>query len=543
MEDRDEFIRNFVAQTFLPVHLSQFFLFDGEQVQRLAKKDMSAQVRMGIEGILGVPILRELERDLAAYAANRRNGVAKVGDETIERTRAEVRELEARVRKTEDELTQIRPQLEPLKNRRDQLVKDLGSLYGGNYANLRELHETQGRLERERDRVRDRLAALLREDLAFAIGGRELRTQTAARLVAEDARAKWETGKRQSDSGLAKLMKAMNSSGPPVTPPLLPEQLVGIREWVRQAWESAWHPPPAECADGFRHMYLGDADRQLVLARLERVDRIALGAIEGILEQLDGLENELRRIRTRISQQQGVDEKYKQMNAELEKLNAQVAELEARERELNRALDGDRGLLAPLKQKLASMLEGYQRAQPQLLRASLADKISEMIEDVIKEAYPLHIDTVAQQMTDAFRRMAHKMLLKQVQIEPDCTVRLLGDGGRDMREMDASAGENQLFALSLIAAIANVSKRPFPIVMDTPLARLDPQHRMNVLKFFTERKGEQVILLSQPDEVHGPYLATIRDRVCAAYKIEHEELSNGVGRSWVTRGYFEDIGR
>jgi DNA sulfur modification protein DndD len=90
MEDRGDFIRNFVAQNFLPVHLSQFFLFDGEQVQRLARKDMSAQVKLGIEGILGVPILRELERDLGAYAQNRRNGVPRVGDETIERLRADV---------------------------------------------------------------------------------------------------------------------------------------------------------------------------------------------------------------------------------------------------------------------------------------------------------------------------------------------------------------------------------------------------------------------------------------------------------------------
>ncbi len=539
-EDKEDFVRSFVAQRFLPVALAQFFLFDGEQVQRLARRDMSAQVRLGIEGILGVPILRQLETDLETYAQNRRNGVPKVGDETIERLRAEVQEIEARVRAADDELGALRPQLDPMKLRRDQLVRDLGSLHGGNYANLKELHESQGKFERERDRKREQLAHLMREDLALAIAGRDLRGALAHRLVAEEERANWETGKQQSDGGLTKLMRAMSSS-PPIEPPLLPRQIDGVRVWVRQAWESAWHPPPAACADGYRHMFLGSTDRALVLEKLRRVDRIALGAIRDLLEALDELENEMRKVQARIAQQQGVDEKFKEINTELERVNAQVAEMDARSRELTRALDGDRALLSAAKQKLAAMFEGHQRAQPQLARAALADRVADMIEAVIKESYPLHIDHVAKEMTGVFKRLAHKTLLQEVQIDPDCNVRLLGDGGRDMRVMDASAGENQVFALSLIAAIGRVSQRAFPVLMDTPLARLDRDHRLNVLKYFTERNGEQVILLSQPDEVHGPYLDAIRDRVCAAYRIDHQEIGNGVGRSTARRGYFEGI--
>jgi DNA sulfur modification protein DndD len=540
MEDQDDFIRNFVAQHFLPVHLSQFFLFDGEQVQRLARRDMSSQVRLGIEGILGVPILRELERDLANYAQNRRNGVPKVGDETIERLRAEVQEIEARVSAADGEQAALTPQLEPLKQRRDHLVRDLGSLHGGNYANLKELHETQGKLERERDRVRERLGALLREEFALAISGKALRASLAARVVAEDERAKWEAGKHQSDSGLTKLMSAMSTS-PPVDPPLIPQQIEGVRQWVRRAWESAWHPPPPECADGYRHMYLGSTERALVLEKLRRVDGVALGGLRNLLEQLDDLENELRKVQSRIAQQQGVDEKFKEINAELERLNVQVSELEARNRELSRALDGDRALMSAAKQKLASVLDGHQRAQPALARAALADRVADMLEEVIKESYPMHIAQVAKEMTSVFKSLAHKSLLSEVQIDPDCNVRLLGDGKRDMRDMDASAGENQIFALSLIAAIARVSQRDFPVLMDTPLARLDRDHRLNVLRYFTQRSGGQVILLSQPDEVHGPYLDAIRDRVAVAYKIEHQEIGNGVGRSSVRRGYFEEV--
>lgn len=540
-EDREDFVRNFVAHRFLPVHLAQFFLFDGEQVQRLAKKDMSSQVKAGIEGMLGVPILRELSADLERYAQLKRNSVKSMGDETLERLRAEVREREAELQAAEEQLAEVEPQISPLKTRRDVLVRDLGSFQGGSYANLRELMERKGSDEKERDRLRERLAQLLREDLALAIASRTLRERTVRRLEAEDERGKWENGKTQSAGGLVKLLSAIDASPLEVQPPLTEPQLIAVRERVQIAWENVWHPPPTKCADDYRHAYLGPSDRAVVLARLARVDAIGLSTLRETLEQLDESEKSLHKTERLIAQQHGVSEKTEGIAAELQKLNEDIAEKESRSRELQRQVEGAKSVLHPKKQELARMLEGHQKAQPALRRAATADKIADVIEGVVAECYPLHIDEVAAEMTTAFRAMSHKTLLKEIKIEPDCTVRLLGDQGRDMRAMDSSAGENQIFALALIAAISIVSKRSFPIVMDTPLARLDTDHRLRVLKYFTEKVGEQVILLSQPDEVHAQYLDAIRTRVGKALKVEHIELGNGVGRSHLVDGYFEEI--
>lgn len=229
------------------------------------------------------------------------------------------------------------------------------------------------------------------------------------------------------------------------------------------------------------------------------------------------------------------------MTEELEKVSTEANEIDARVKELKRLIDADRGQLAPKRRELARLVDGQQRAQPQLARASQADRIADMLDGVIQESYPLHIERVGKQMTEAYLALAHKKLVKKITIDESCSVQLLGDEGRDLRMMDSSAGEDQIFALSLIAAIARVSARAVPVVMDTPLARLDPEHRINVLKYFTERAGEQVILLSQPDEVSGRYLDAIRDRVCESYVLEHEELANGVGINKVRKGYFEGV--
>lgn len=278
-EDREDYIRNYVAKAFLPVHLARFFLFDGEQVQALARREMSAQVRIGIEGILGVPVLRQLISDLSAYATERTKNLRSVGDEVIDRLRAEVTEEETRLQELVRELETIQPSISPKKSKRDSLVKEMSSYQGGTYASLRELHERKGKDERERERCRERLASMLREDLALAIAGRDLRQRAVIQLNGEDERTKWENGKSQSAGGLQKLLSAMDASAVHVEPALTESQRVRIREQVTEAWEHIWHPPPASCALTVQHDYLGSTDRVLTLARLAKVDGVSLGEL------------------------------------------------------------------------------------------------------------------------------------------------------------------------------------------------------------------------------------------------------------------------
>lgn len=540
-EDQDDFVRNYVAYQFLPVHLAQFFLFDGEQVQRLAKRDMSTQVKVGIEGILGVRTLRELQEDLREYARARRNSTTKIGDDTLDRLRAEVREIEARLKATELELADLEPKLAPLRSTRDRLVREIGSLHGGNSANLQELYDTKEKLGRERDRLRERLASLLRSDLALALCGSTLRSELRTRIAAEGERARWEAAKSQGAGGLDKVLTALSAEHPPLEPPLSQSQVDVLRARLIAAWETLWYPPPDNCAANYRHSYLGTSERGATIARLAKVDQLALGGLEELLTQVNDTDRDVRKVNGRIAQLSGNEDAVKHLAEEMDRVNKEEKELDARVRDLRRAVDGDRGQLGPKLQQLAKLTEGHQKAQPQLARAAAADKIADLVDGVVADSYPLHIDKVATEMTAAYQSLAHKRLVKQIEIAPDCQVRLVGDGGRDLRSMDASAGEDQIFALALIAAIARVSERDVPVVMDTPLARLDTEHRLNVLRYYAERAGEQVILLSQPDEVHGKYLDAIRDRVCKAYILDHEEIGNGVGVNRVKPGFFEEV--
>lgn len=164
-----------------------------------------------------------------------------------------------------------------------------------------------------------------------------------------------------------------------------------------------------------------------------------------------------------------------------------------------------------------------------------------MLGNLVDEAWPLQSDAVAEAMTRGIRAMAHRTdYLRNVTINEDGAVELESPDGRDLRQYDLSAGEKQIFTQALFSAIAEVSERTFPLVIDTPLGRLDENHRLNVLKHITSRKG-QVILISTDTEVVGQYLATIRSKVAKFYIIRNK-VDGGVARSWCEEGYFDGQG-
>jgi DNA sulfur modification protein DndD len=313
---------------------------------------------------------------------------------------------------------------------------------------------------------------------------------------------------------------------------------VALRQRISNVWETLWHPPPADCATEERHTYLTEGERRKVIERLDKIERLGVAELEQLLADHDEATVQFNRLGHQIAALSGVEDRIREDMNELERLNQQAGRLREQMGDLTRQEQADNAELSRLRAEAGRMAARHESAQPSLARAAKAERIAALIEEAIEDLYPKYVTRLGDEMTAIYKQLAHKTLVKKIEIARDCTVKLLGDKGHNIRSMDSSAGEEQIFALALIAAIAKVSGTKVPIVMDTPLARLDTDHRSNVLRYFAAHAGEQVIFLSQPDEVHGSYLKVVKDRVCKAYHIEFEELDNGVGKAHVRAGYF-----
>jgi DNA sulfur modification protein DndD len=537
-QDRLDWYRDYVAKTFLPSTLAVFFMFDGERVSEFADRDMTAQVRTGIEGLLGIPVLRDLAEDLRDYARSKRIPV-KNGEGAMPRLEEERAVVKAELESVQRQIASVEPSVTRLRQEQNRLTNELAGFGAGTQAQMQELVTRIADHQKAVEAGEDRLRIILAGDLALAVTGTDLRNNTIEQLKREQVREDWQASRDQGNRGLDRFIEALDGAARQIEPALVDEQRSALQIAVRDTWEALWHPEPPDCAEAFLHPYLRGSDRAQIEELLLQASQLGGGSIVQLLDDISANRAAMGRLQEELSRTQGIGpeldakrDALKQTINDLEKANRELGAHKATEVALSGRLDN-------LNKDIARATAHADQRQPEVRRAARAQKVAAMIDDLIQEAVPGQILDVANAMTEAYREMAHKTgLVRQIEISEDCSVKLVNQRGRDLRDLDLSAGEKQIFTQSLISAIASVSGRSFPMIVDTPLGRLDHDHREAVLKHLSKRNG-QVILLSTNTEVIGPYLDAISPHVSKSYRVKHEQ-DGDVGRSWPVEGYFSE---
>jgi len=148
-----------------------------------------------------------------------------------------------------------------------------------------------------------------------------------------------------------------------------------------------------------------------------------------------------------------------------------------------------------------------------------------------------HLARISDFVLDALERLLRKeKLITQVDIDPETNrVQLLGRDGLELPASDLSAGERQLLATALLWGLARAAGQPLPVVIDTPLGRLDGSHREHLLERYFPFASHQVLLLSTDTEIDNEAYDRIRKHVGRSYRLVFDQVKNA---TTVANGYF-----
>lgn len=539
--DRSDWYRDYIAEKLLPFTLAHFFLFDGEQVSELAEREMSAQVRQGIEGLLGIPVLRTLAKDLSDYAARKRRENPQVSNGTIDQLEDQLSSLNVQMETKKGRLMSLEPSLAELREERERLVKEMASYGAGSQAMLQEQFERIKSYERQLDADRAQLEALLTDDIALAMTGRGLRAELIGRLENESVRERWENGRKQGDANLERFLAAVRKGVGPIRPPLVEVQSDGVLEAARLAWEQLWYPPPEGAAEDYVHPYMNELDRSKVIDLFADLEKLSGPAIVGLLDNLAANEASLRKLQDEVTKTEAIAPQADRKRERIAELNSDVQRYDQEIGGLRREISALEGQINNKNVEYTKILAQSDQAKPSMRRAARAMQVASMVDEIVSKAVPGQISAIAEEMTKAHRTMSHKKdLVERIEIDDDCNVKLLNSDGMDLRTFDLSAGEKQIFTQALFSAVSSVSGHGFPMVVDTPLGRLDVEHRKGVLSHLARRR-HQVLLLSTNTEVVGDYLREIEDHVQKKYIVQFERMGD-IGQSIVKQGYFDQSG-
>ena len=124
-------------------------------------------------------------------------------------------------------------------------------------------------------------------------------------------------------------------------------------------------------------------------------------------------------------------------------------------------------------------------------------------------------------------------MVKRVEIGPDFSVNLLAYEGEVVRTTGISEGEKGILMYSLIFGLHALTKSKLPLIIDSPLGRMDSIHVDNLIREFYPSVGQQVIILSHDREITKDGLNKMEPILAHTYTIRKDEVPK------IIKGYFE----
>jgi len=172
----------------------------------------------------------------------------------------------------------------------------------------------------------------------------------------------------------------------------------------------------------------------------------------------------------------------------IERLDRQIGKKENKESQKEKRI-----------QSLGGATENEQRLEN--LR-KLSERCAEAMEDVKKDFVEQRKDEVEHEASGVFQRLTNKpKVYEGIVLDENYNLRIKTESGlRDVETQSPSAGQTQIIAYSFIAGLNNYTAREAPVIIDTPLGRLDPIHKDRLISYYPQFSN-QVVILYQPSEL------------------------------------------
>lgn len=513
-------------ETYFPAALANLFIFDGDDIARLTKaKEIQKLLSSALESLLGIGLIRQLEADLSRYLA------AKAKDNAS-------REDFAKLQKAED---QFKAALEVATLRESELARANEALAQAENASKEasgaylvaggKLLDESADLTKAKAELDHRLEQLMAEIQILNEGAAplsliaDLLGEAAKQAEAEDEIRISDLVRSREEARDSKLApKLAKASG------LAEAEILKLLEGTRtKAPKGVLRVLDADSglAPRLRHM-LGErlpAERQKAANLLAEIERVqgALAALEKTLANVpDAGALEHLKIARKAAEQAVLAAKANQEQA---RENHRLADFH-----LTRAKNQHDNALLEAKDARRQMTEAG-------LKIQRASEARESLKAFREASLRKSLEKVGTLIEESFRRLIGKVeLLSHISINPDdFTFNLKDKDGRTITHAMLSKGEQQILAYATLWGLGRASGRPLPVIVDTPLARLDLAHKRNVVERYFYQAAHQVIILSTDSEITPEFLELLNPSLSRKLSLDFDEARQATA---VKDGYF-----
>jgi len=534
-----------LRDSFLPRHLARFFFFDAERSQSISLGQQD--IVEGVSRILGLWTYGELEDDLRQLIANKipkvfdskqatsaNNKLAEVAGRIVT-SEAKQRAHAEELRGLELEESEANAELADVEERLLTLGAVDPKKFETAQARRREISETKGDLESQ---LRESWEKSLPMSL---LGG--LRSELYGYLETEERRRDWEASKSAVEPKIPQVKKDV-FEGVPASFTLHSDFERFYTERLESALRNLFNPAPTGMSDKVFVTERNDFSAQIRLQLASTGGNIrGLADVSVKLERLESEARELDQQIKQFSQNPASVALGDKLHNRRGQLTEQLKQIQSRKDDLINDLSRLDGDLSELKREEKNLTEQVEKGAKGQSIALLAHRYREAAHEIRSRAAIQLRKQISEQVGDIWVDITERdREFRGMDFDDhwQCWLKRVDGKKISWEDSNTSSGQKQVRLLAFYEALRRLARLVPPLVVDTPLGRLDKEVKNSVLDrlYLT---GHQSIILSTNSEIDpdSELFQSIRSRLGRVYTLHpHGEEDSTDYQVRITADYF-----
>lgn len=532
--------QDFIRAT-IPPGITQFFFFDGEKIQEIASDDHSEiRLKSSLEAALGIEYINKLSSDLLYIKQEEKRGFIEISDADLEYKESELKVQNSKLTRLNKDRIEAKEDLDLFKGQKEEAKKRF-------YANFNMEPETKDairKIEKRRIQVANRLGQveseiknLCEKYLPYSLFGglfNEIREQ----IEIERESAQGEAIKENAAELAKKIVRVVEDPEPIYKEHLSFEKMVELEKRIYRLLKEG-----DSLSSDIKVLNLSDRDAAKILQRMEGFENSDIFLLQPLLEEKKELGVELKKIEDSL--QRGIateSEKdiFEQLQSEIESCTTQIGRKTEQLRILEEDIISHEKRIREIEIEIEKLYEKHNVSKIKADFINQCDSIAGLLNQFVVRMRKNKVHLLQEKTFEMYKLLSSKSgLIKDITIDDKSyEIRISDRNGHEIKKSGLSAGEKEVFALALLWGLAQTSELKLPIIIDTPLSRLDSTHRDNIVRNYFPNAGEQVIILSTDTEIDNEYYRTLQSHLSGAASLvfnQQQELTT------LKPGYFWEV--
>ena len=529
---------NTFLKELIPPGVAQLFFFDGEKIRKLSGEEQLSQPYFteSVKSLLGVDLIDRLKRDLTIYS--KRLAVSDQNNSIFQQKFALENErdtLKQQLEEIRQDRSQIETKIQRIKNEIDKVEANIAALGGEFFAKYNDLKIRRTKLQFTKDNTKD----LIREE-CHGLFPFSICQNLCTNLIKRIDREVNSFNSRKLKMSIEEHIKSINEEIENFLTNKIKLKIdKNQTKMIINKLASISNNKLDELGTDTESLIIQDLshnDIEEIRIWIERATNEIPHKMKSYCELLANVEDDISKVESNLSRVPSED-LLKPILKELNHLNQEIGSLELNARQLDEKISISQTKIAKLDSQVEKINEKISDNEDIEKRLQTIVRIQNVLNSFNKELKNTKITELEDTIELLFSKLSRKDdLIHNVKINPsDLAISLLDNHGDIIPKHRLSSGEKQIFAIALLWALRRISGRPIPVIIDTPLSRLDKDHRDNLVNHYFPSVSHQTLILSTDTEIDKGYFDSLSKFISHTY---HLNFIDKEKRTIPELGYF-----